>query len=691
MRAGPSIERENRLLKTQYVAQWSHAAAAARNNPVDQQVPISANSLEEQDAGPESVRIGVEGEPPVQHRFSAATVLSVCAVVATVTFAVDLLTPRGFSVGILYIPAVLLGFWLPWRRGAVGLAAATSVLAVVGFALSPAETIWSEWVPLANRSLSIAAIWIAALLVTTQRSTTETLKGSQSALDLRDQALREREVLLRSILETAPEAIITIDESGSVESFGNAAEALFGYSAHEVIGRNVRMLMPSPYREEHDGYLDRYLTTGERRIIGIGRVVEAQRKDGTVFPIELAVGEAAVDGRRIFTGFIRDLTARQRMEQELRQSQKMEAVGQLTGGVAHDFNNLLTVIIGNLEMLEARLKDERQQELLREAQETAQLGAQLTQRLLAFGRRQPLRPETIDLRRVIPETVDLLRRTLGETVRLRVGVPEDLAKVKVDPGQLQNALLNLAINSRDAMPRGGDLTIEAANVEIDPDFVSEHPGARLGRYVMIAVSDTGTGMTPEVRERAFEPFFTSKEAGVGSGLGLSMVYGFVKQSGGHVDLYSEVGVGTSVKMYLPQGRRAVEAELPRTTAKLPSGQGETVLVVEDDERVRRISVARLKDLGYAVLEAENGDAAFDVLMRHPEIAVLFSDMVMPGGINGAELARRALERRPDLKVILTSGYAEPRSFEGVPKGTEWLRKPHTAAELAQLLRKTLEG
>jgi PAS domain S-box-containing protein len=627
----------------------------------------------------------------VRNSYPQAAVLTACAVIAIVAFGVDLLTPRGLSIGILYIPAILICYWLPWRRCPIVLAAAASVLALTGYALSPGEVAWNEWVPLANRFLSVAALWVAAGLVATQRSTSETLKGSESALDIRDQELREREALLRSILETAPEAIVTIDERGIVESFGSAAEALFGYSAEEVVGRNVSMLMPSPYREEHDGYLSRYMATGERRIIGIGRVVEAQRKDGSAFPIELAVGEAAVGGRRIFTGFIRDLTARQRMEQELRQAQKMEAVGQLTGGVAHDFNNLLTVIVGNLEMLEARLTDERQRDLLREAQETAQLGAQLTQRLLAFGRRQPLRPERVDLRRLVPETAELLRRTLGETIELEVVVPDDVAEVKVDPAQLQNALLNLAINARDAMPRGGKLIIELADVELDPDFAVIHPGARLGRYVMIAVTDTGTGMSSEVRERAFEPFFTSKEVGAGSGLGLSMVYGFVKQSGGHVDLYSELGLGTSVKMYLPRVVRVGAPQEPReAAAELPGGDGETVLVVEDEARVRRVAVARLEQLGYTVVQAENGEEALAELDSHPEIAVLFTDMVMPGGIGGAELAQLARARRPDLKVVLTSGYAEPKSFEGVRDDTDWLRKPHTAAELARTMRKVLQ-
>ena len=266
--------------------------------------------------------------------------------------------------------------------------------------------------------------------------------------------IEEREARLRSILETAPDAIITIDERGIVQSFSIAAERLFGYAAGEVIGRNVKMLMPTPHREGHDGYLQHYRETGEKRIIGIGREVVALRKDGTIFPMELAVGEVKHGGAPIFTGFIRDLTARVKMEQELRQAQKMEAVGQLTGGVAHDFNNLLTVISGNLEMLERRLRDEEQREILKEAQEASQLGAELAKRLLAFGRRQSLDPRPVDLNALVTGMVELLRRSLGATVEIATRLAGELPLIMADPGQIENALLNLAVNARDAMPDG---------------------------------------------------------------------------------------------------------------------------------------------------------------------------------------------------------------------------------------------
>ncbi|WP_395515651.1 hybrid sensor histidine kinase/response regulator [Pseudorhizobium flavum] len=506
--------------------------------------------------------------------------------------------------------------------------------------------------------------------------------------------LAEREAHLRSILDTVPDSMIVIEENGTITSFSAAAERLFGYSAGEVRGRNVKMLMPSPDREKHDGYLNRYITTGERRIIGYGRVVTGQRKDGTLFPMELAVGETRVNGKRIFTGFVRDLTSRHKIEEELRQAQKMEAIGQLTGGLAHDFNNLLTVISGNLEMIESRLNDEKLLTMLREAQGAAEDGAKLTGQLLAFGRKQPLNPKIVDVGQLVSGFSDLLRRSVGETIELRTIISGGSNEALVDASQLQNAILNLTLNARDAMPRGGRLSIEISRVKLDVDYAQMYPHVRTGDYVLVSVTDNGAGMSQEVKQRAFEPFFTTKSVGAGTGLGLSMVYGFAKQSGGHIQLYSEEGQGTSVRVFLPAVQYATDmaspAEQVAVKRALPGGS-EKILAVEDDARVRRVAVSRLIDLGYEVIEAENGAAALERLKQHSDIALLFTDVVMPGGMTGDELAEIVRRERPEIKVLFTSGYAEPEiAGRELAASGSWLKKPYTARELAERLRELLD-
>ncbi|MFJ6324763.1 MULTISPECIES: PAS domain S-box protein [unclassified Rhizobium] len=507
--------------------------------------------------------------------------------------------------------------------------------------------------------------------------------------------LAEREAHLRSILDTVPESMVVIDAAGVISSFSAAAEKLFGYSSAEVCGKNVRMLMPQPDRDAHDGYISRYLTTGERRIIGYGRVVTGQRKDGSQFPMELSVGEAVTKGGRIFTGFIRDLTSRHKIEEELRQAQKMEAIGQLTGGLAHDFNNLLTVISGNLEMIENRLHDEKLSPLLREAQDAAEDGAKLTGQLLAFGRRQPLNPKLVDVGQLVSGFSDLLRRTLGEAIEFRTVVSGSANNALVDASQLQNALLNLVLNARDAMARGGRLSIEISHVHLDVDYAQMYPQVRTGEFVLISVTDTGHGMSADTRQRAFEPFFTTKGVGAGTGLGLSMVYGFARQSGGHVQLYSEMGQGTSVRVFLPAAQKENAEGDERKKGEEPPqaipGGSEKILVVEDDPRVRRVAVSRLVDTGYQVVEAASAKEALDRLEENPDVALLFTDIVMPGGMAGDELANIVRAMNPEIKILFTSGYAEPTiaGRELAQSGT-WLKKPYTARELAQRLRELLD-
>jgi PAS domain S-box-containing protein len=508
-----------------------------------------------------------------------------------------------------------------------------------------------------------------------------------------EMALSNSQALLRSVLDTTPDAIITISEGGLIESFSQSAEKLFGYLADEVIGKNIKVLMPSPYREEHDSYLAHYRETSERRIIGIGRQVTAQRKDGRTFPINLSVDEMNISGQRQFTGIVHDISEDIKRQEQLRQAQKMEAVGQLTGGVAHDFNNLLTVIMGNLEMLEFALDgDEKQQRYVRQAMGAAELGAQLTGRMLAFARRQALKPAVIEPNKLIEDIAGLLSRTLGALVDVELKFDENARRIFADPSQLQNVLVNLAINARDAMPTGGKLTLETSNEFLDADYAADNAEVTAGPYVMFAVSDNGTGMSVETQRRAFEPFFTTKDAGKGSGLGLSMVYGFAKQSGGHLRLYSELGIGTTLSLYLPVADADIgSSALPLDEGPEPHGEGETILIVEDDIRVREVTVIRLQSLGYSVLEAENGNAALAVVKSGVPIDLLFTDMIMPGGLLGGELAKETRRLRPEIKVLFTSGYTEqPGSREGkIEDGFLWLRKPYTRALLAQTIRHIL--
>ena len=517
-------------------------------------------------------------------------------------------------------------------------------------------------------------------------------------------ALVAAEAMYAAILEAAIDAIITIDSHGAIQSMNRAAVKMFGYTPGEMIGQNVSMLMPEPYADEHDEYVARYLKTGEARIIGIGREVVGKRKNGQTFPMDLAVGEARFDGHVMFTGIIRDITAikknaaeQQRLETELRHAQKMEALGQLTGGVAHDFNNLLAVILGNLEMIEEEVEGEGfVSDSIHEALEATKLGSQLTNRLLAFARRQPLSPRVINLNTLVIGMSDMLQRSLGGAVRVNMVIAKGLWDTLADPGQVENALLNLAINARDAMPKGGDLTIETSNA----------PAKRRGRskdYVRLTIADEGVGMPSEVLERAFDPFFTTKQGGKGSGLGLSMVYGFVKQSGGNIAIDSAPGEGTTITIDLPRSdTSATEDDLERAEKSEPHGS-EKILVVEDDARVRKVSTRRLKSLGYEVVEAESGDAALAVLERRPDIDLVFSDIVMAGGMDGVQLADLVQKQYKKAKILLTTGYPSglldsetgdaDLSGLGVGTiGTKWpiLRKPHTKQELATKIRETLE-
>ena len=385
---------------------------------------------------------------------------------------------------------------------------------------------------------------------------------------------------------------------------------------------------------------------------------------------------------------------RRQAEEALRQSQKLEAVGQLTGGVAHDFNNLLTVIIGNLEHV-ARLLPERRDisRHIESALRGASRAATLIERLLAFARRQPLAPKVISVNRLVAGMSDLLRRTIGEGVAVETVLAGGVWPTFVDDNQLEHALINLAVNARDAMPNGGKLTIETANAYLDEAYADRHDGVEAGQYVAIFVSDTGEGMSGEVVAQAFEPFFTTKEIGQGTGLGLSQVYGFIKQSGGHVKIYSEPGQGTTIRLYLPRhtGPQSAADETTATKA-LPRGRGELVLVVEDDPDVRAYTMEMVADLGYAVIGAEDGASALRMLESNPESQLLFTDVGLPGDMNGRSLSDEAVRRNPCIKVLFTTGYARNAIIHQgrLDPGLEIVFKPYTYSELAAKLRRVLD-
>ena len=503
--------------------------------------------------------------------------------------------------------------------------------------------------------------------------------------------------ILHATLEAAVDALIVSDANGTVLRANGAAMDMFNYDTSEIVGQSINMLMPSALANLHDGFMEHHLETREKRVIGLGREVEGKRKDGSLFPMHISVGHAEAAGQQIFVAIMHDLTNRKAAEDALARSQRLDAIGQMTGGIAHDFNNLLTVIIGNLELLEMRGANERQLPLISDALESAELGADLTSRLMVFAKRGTLRPETVDLRVVCDETLALLTRTLGATYRIKTDFADDLDTVMIDPVQLQSALMNLALNARDAMVAGGELLVSLQNVAIDDTYLAQEIDIEAGDYVRLSVSDNGAGMSTEAQKHAFEPFFTTKSDSGGTGLGLAVVYGFVRQSGGHVTLYSELGLGTSFGLYFPALQREARQDhgtfKSSATSKLPFGNGATILIVEDNAKLRKLSLTRIRDLGFTVLEAESGDKAYEVLKSGVAVDLVFSDLVMPGALNGYDLAAKISAEFPRVKVLLTSGYASDVVTRAMAHDQLYkiLHKPYRQSELAERIQTLLAG
>ncbi len=547
----------------------------------------------------------------------------------------------------------------------------------------------------AARSIGPLTLLIAGLLLTTVLALqvaygVRQVSMVQSLVDKRTAELRKTNTQLEALIDASPYAIVCIDAEQRVILWNTAAEKLFGYAAGEVIGRPYPLVLPDD-REEFDRRLVR-LASGE-----VLRNLASHRRHRNGTAIETSSSASAfydASGRLLGIIFaIEDTRERNEVQSQLRQAQKMEAIGQLTGGLAHDFNNLLGVILGNLDLLEERFEPGRtERDLTDAAIQAAMRGAELIRRLLAFSRRQPLAPKFIDLAPVLQATANLLKRSLGEQIKLELQVVDGVWPVLIDVSQLESSMLNLAVNARDAMPAGGRLTIEATNVIIDERAFERNLEATPGDYVLIAVSDTGHGMPDDVLAHVFEPFFTTK-GNRGTGLGLSMVHGFIKQSGGYSKIYSEPGHGTTIRLYLPRALDGtVSAPEAAPSDPHPRGQ-EAILVVEDDAGIRELAVQHLQSLGYRTLAAPDGVHALEIVRSSVSIDLLFTDVVMPGGLDGRALAVSAHRLRPALKVLFTSGFTAAAASAVVEDtfGANLLSKPYRKSELARRVRAALDA
>ncbi len=530
-----------------------------------------------------------------------------------------------------------------------------------------------------------------------------------------DHALRESEARLRAMAQAIPDLVFVVDEEGRYREILAAGLDRIVIGNTPIRGKLLSEIHSPDMAKFFLDIIHRALKTQQIQVAEYELTTASGRRwfESRTTPLDVRFADQSPvttvhpqgnlfgppDLRR-FTAksaaivIVRDITQRKQAEAQLRQAQKMEAIGQLTGGIAHDFNNLLAVIMGNLELLHEQLTTQPQlHELAQQALSAVGRGANLTQRLLAFSRRQPLLAQPTDLNKLVLGMLDLVRRTLGANIRIDTALAIDLEQTSVDPAQFENALLNLVINARDAMPRGGRLALETANIVIEADEAATQAEVRPGPYVMLAVSDTGVGMAPELLERVFEPFFTTKETGKGSGLGLSMVYGLVKQSDGHITIHSEPGHGATVRLYLPQMKKtpARATTEPHTVDTPIRGLDETILVVEDDADVRLFAVNALRGLGYAPLQAADAATALRMLETTPQIALLFTDIVMPGEMDGVQLAAEAKRRYPGLRVLFTSGYTEHTLIGNgqLTEATEVLIKPYRKADLGRKLRALL--
>jgi hypothetical protein len=494
------------------------------------------------------------------------------------------------------------------------------------------------------------------------------------------------------VLEASPNAVVAVDAHARITYANPQVESTFGYAPAELIGQSVEILLPERVAGRHVAHRDGFLAHPVARPMGIGLDLAGRRKDGTEFPVEISLSPVdTVGGRQIFATVV-DITARKAMEGQLLQALKLESIGRLAGGIAHDFNNMLFAIRGYAELLEEDLAAEpiSREEAFRNVRaigNAADRATELTSQLLAFSRQQVVSPKVVDLNEAVHAVEPMARRLIGENVELRLRFDPDAGRIRADSGQLDQIVINLVVNARDAMPDGGTVTIETANTEFDEPYATEHFDVVPGRYVMLAVSDTGTGMEREVREHIFEPFYTTKEHGKGTGLGLATIYGIVRQAGGHIWLYSEPGHGSTFKLYFPRVD-AAPAEEPGEVAPALGVASGSVLVVEDEPSVRDMTSRLLERAGYRVIAVPDGTAALAVVEAATSpIDVLVTDVIMPN-MSGIQLAELMLERYPSIALVLLSGYtSETLDIERVTaRGATFLAKPLTGAQLLRAVQ-----
>lgn len=525
---------------------------------------------------------------------------------------------------------------------------------------------------------------------------TNELRHSNEALEAEvaerrrvETVMRDSQLRLQTILDTAVDAVIVIDAHGIIRQCNPSVTRLLGYTPEDLLGQNVSLIMPAPYREEHDHYLTTYLATGNKRVIGKGREVTARHKNGRVLPVELAVGEVRLANEHLFTGFLRDLSDRKRLEEQVRRSQKLDAVGQLASGVAHEFNNLLTVINGYTDALLDRLPaEDLRRVMVYEVRKAGTRAAQLTQHLLAFSQRQVNSPALGDLNALLQKAEPTLRQLLDADVNLTLALEATSAQARIDPEQLEQILISLVSNSRDALPGRGTVTVRTWNAPALPGEREEQQS----RWVVLSVTDTGCGMDERIQGRIFEPFFTTKEVDKGTGLGLAVVYGIVRAWSGHIHVTSAPGRGTTLDIYLP-GADSSAANRPSDGDRTNPCRGdETVLLVEDEAEVRAVSCLSLQKLGYKVLEAKGGPEALEIGGRYSgTIHLLVTDIVMPR-MNGRQLSDALRMVRPKLRVLYLSGSpGDSLVVRGIPaNATNVLEKPYSLAALRKKVRAVLD-